>query len=386
MRADVARADRHHAVRVTADGWRHAGVVDDATLRAIQSAYPDDRVRLGLGLRLLVGVAALFGGCALAMLLALVIDPRRGDPAAAFAATLAALFTFATEVQTGRFRRAQAGAEYATAILAAACAGVAWALLSEDPFALGTSAVFALVFALAAWRWGYALTAALAAILILRIPAITGSHSPRAAWLVLGITALPMILRLARSARWPPAHRRCIEAAGIVFLVGAYSAVNVYTLDHRWAYWIGDPGGTDPSTWARRAAIVGTILLPPLVLLLGVRFRDRALLALGALFTAASLVTLRHYYPIGPWWLALVLGGGACLALAVVLRRWLDAGPGHERFGFTAAALFEDRRLVETARVAATLVAMSPDPRAAPERSFEGGGGRSGGGGATGGA
>ena len=109
-------------------------------------------------------------------------------------------------------------------------------------------------------------------------------------------------------------------------------------------------------------------------------------LAAGALFAAASLVTLRRYHPIGPWWLSLVLGGAACLALAVALRRRLDAGPGRERWGFTAEPLFEDRRVVRAAQAAATVVAMSPGPRVVSEAPFEGGGGRSEGGGATGGA
>jgi hypothetical protein len=116
-----------------------------------------------------------------------------------------------------------------------------------------------------------------------------------------------------------------------------------------------------------------------------VRFREHGLLAAGALFTAASLVTLRQYHPVGPWWLSLVLGGAASLAVAVALRRWLESGPGRERLGLTADPLFEDRRMVEMAQSAATIVAMSPGPRPTPEGQFEGGGGRSGGGGATGG-
>ena len=104
----------------------------------------------------------------------------------------------------------------------------------------------------------------------------------------------------------------------------------------------------------------------------------------GALFASASLVTLRQYHPLGPWWFSLVLGGASCLALAVALRRWLEAGPGRERLGFTADPLFEDRRIAGTAQAVATLVAMSPAARVTPEGQFQGGGGRAGGGGATG--
>jgi len=171
---------------------------------------------------------------------------------------------------------------------------------------------------------------------------------------------------------------------GLVVLVGAYVATNLYSLDHRWVEGLGGDAGNAPGGWARSAAIIGTTLVPPIVLYLGVRFRERALLFAGALFAAASLVTLRQYHPLGPWWFSLVLGGASCLALAVALRRWLEAGAGRERSGITADPLFEDRRMIQMAQAAATIAALSPGPRAASEGSFEGGGGRSGGGGATG--
>jgi hypothetical protein len=380
MRAAAARADRQHAVRIAAEGWRNAGAIDEATLRAIASAYPDDRLRLGLGLRLLAGFAGLLGGGALAALIGTFFAHTDSFQVLAF--LLAIAFAAATELQVGRLRRAQAGAEYATGLLAAFCAGLAWALLADNPAVELIAAGFALTFAAASWRWGYAIFAAIATALIL--VACSSGVLGRPLWLALGLAAFPLILRWARSPRWPPAHRRCFVAAGVVFLVGAYVAINLYSLDHRWVESLGRRDGATKGAWMRGAAIAGTILVPPLVLWFGARFRDRAFLAAGALFTAASLVTLRRYHPIGPWWLSLVLGGAACLALATALRRWLDAGPGHERHGFTSEPLFAHRRLVEAAQAAATLVALSPGPRVAPGAGFEGGGGRSGGGGATG--
>ena len=74
--------------------------------------------------------------------------------------------------------------------------------------------------------------------------------------------------------------------------------------------------------------------------------RSCPLLARGCRFRAppTALVTLRHYHhPIGPWWLSLVLGGVACLSIAVGLRRRLEAGSAHERSGFTASSLRDPR-------------------------------------------
>jgi hypothetical protein len=382
MRADIAQADRRHTVFNAAESWRRVGAIDEATLRAIESAYPDDRERLGWALRTLAACAVLFGGGALAVLIGEVFDPSSGVGVGAFSAAFAALFASATEIQTGRFRRAEAGAEYATALLAAVCGGLAAISFVESRSILWGCLAFALTLGLAAWRWGHASLAVLAAILVLA--AAAQLRHGRAVWLVAGFAALPMIVGLARSPRRCPAHRECSLLAGLVFLAGGYVAINYYTLDHGSIEWLGSGMNATPRFWERAAAIVATAFVPPLVLLAGVRYRDRALLAAGALFTAASLVTLRHYRPIGPWWLSLVLGGVACLALAVALRRWLDAGPAHERSGFTAEPLFEDARIAKAAQAAAVIAAMSPAARVASDGGFAGGGGRSGGGGATG--
>jgi len=382
VRADAARADRYKAVRDAAHGWRNARAIDEEQLRSIVAAFRDDRGRLGLGLRILAGLAAFVGGGAFIGLLGSIFWSTGGGPVLACVMTL--VFTAATEYQIGPLRRAQGGAEYATAVLAVVCGVWAWvSLFKGQPFVLMGAAASILI-ALAAWRWGYALLAAVATICFL-VTCSQGNFG-RVAWLALGPLAFPLMLRSARSPRRPPAHRRCLAAIGLILLTAAYVAVNPYSLDHRWIEQLAEGFGGPAPDWLRFPAIAGTILMPPLVLAVAVRYRNRLLLAAGALFTAASLVTLRRYHPIGPWWLSLTLGGIACLALAVAIRRWLSGAPARERAGFTAEPLFEDRRALRAAQAATTLIAMSPAARAAPDAHFEGGGGRSGGGGASGGA
>jgi hypothetical protein len=94
----------------------------------------------------------------------------------------------------------------------------------------------------------------------------------------------------------------------------------------------------------------------------------------------ASLVTLRLYLHLAPLSVALSIGGLAAIVLALFLRRWLDAGAGGERGGFTAEALFEDETRQRMAEAAVGVAQMTP-PRPEPSLS---GGGRSGGAGATG--
>jgi len=368
-------------VRSAASGWKKAGVIDDATLRSIEAAYPDDRARLGLGLRILVGIATFIGGCALTSLVFMLFEPRSRAGGAAIALLLAASFAVVTELQTGRWKRRQAGGEFATAWLFALLAGVAAAVGTRLEGVALTFATLALAHLLASWRWGYATLAALGAFFMLHF--IGRSEVWRVLWLASGIAGAWLVLVPARSIALPPSHRRSLEAAGAVLLLGAYVAVNVYGLDHHWLDF-RDVMPRFPEVWQRLGGMAGTALLPPIVLALAIYFRDRTMLALGAIFTAASFATLRFYVSLGPVWIVLIFSGAACLGLAIAVRRWLDAGAGKERDGFTAEPLYEHRRLSEALAAAATIAAMSPAARAAEQASFEGGGGRSGGGGATG--
>src|SRR6185436_7979733 len=144
--------------------------------------------------------------------------------------------------------------------------------------------------------------------------AMTWGELGRAAWLVAGAAALPVIISAPRSIRLPPAHRRCLAAAGAVLVAGGYVAINVYSVDNRWIEWLGNAGSTTAGSLTRHAAIAATLVMPMLTLALGLWCRTRMLLALGAVFAAASLITLRAYHPIGPWWLVLLACGASCLA------------------------------------------------------------------------
>jgi hypothetical protein len=69
-----------------------------------------------------------------------------------------------------------------------------------------------------------------------------------------------------------------------------------------------------------------------------------SLFALGTLTAVASILTLRFYVHLAPLWVLLTLGGLLCIGLALLLERWLNAGPARVRRGFTAEPLFEDER------------------------------------------
>ncbi len=71
MRPDAAAAERAQAVREAAAAWREAGEIDEATRRAVDERYPDDRVRARPVFRvLLAGFTVLAGLAATGLLLA----------------------------------------------------------------------------------------------------------------------------------------------------------------------------------------------------------------------------------------------------------------------------------------------------------------------------
>jgi hypothetical protein len=126
--------------------------------------------------------------------------------------------------------------------------------------------------------------------------------------------------------------------------------------------------------------------LPPAVLARGLRLKDRFVIAVGAVAAILTLVTNKPY--LG-WqrhtWDPMLLGG-LLIGVALSTRRWLAAGPGGIRNGFTAQRLSgKDKSWLNAGASALVLVSpqsITPSPQTgSPEVRF--GGGDSGGAGAT---
>ncbi|HEX4952162.1 MAG TPA: hypothetical protein VF017_02045 [Thermoanaerobaculia bacterium] len=396
MRPEVAAADRAQEVREAARGWSRAGAISQEQLSAIEAAFPDDRSRVSRTFRVLLFVFTFLAVQAAFGFAVLLFEPFGRD-----APLTVLLFLFGlglsvlTEVQTGPLRRAQAGAEEATALLAPAFLIALAFWVGEDTldldggtltwWVLGSTAVFC---GLASWRWGSLLSAGVATaslfLLLARQPA------PRLAWIPAALVLLGAALRSQALASLAPAHRRALLVAAGVGIVALYVAVHLGSFDSGLVETVGALGGprtgeTRPSPTWRWLALLGTTLVPAGLLALGVLARRRWLLALGLAATAASLVTFHHYRHLLPVWANLVLVGGVLVIGVLGLRRWLEAGDGRQRRGFTARPLFDldtDRQPLE---IAATAAVLAPEARATPEEppSFRGGGGEMGGGGAS---
>jgi hypothetical protein len=185
-----------------------------------------------------------------------------------------------------------------------------------------------------------------------------------------------------------PSHRGGLELARTVALAALYVAVNYYSVEKGLLEEIGRAVGARhhrPEGLGLLLAGAGSVLYPLGLLAWGIRARDRAVIDLGIVCAALSLATLRFYVHVAPLW-AVLAGGGALLAgAAVILERWLRAGPDGERGGFTTAPVFEGERREQLLPAAAAL-ALAPGARQLPGegRGVDGGGGGFGGGGAGG--
>ena len=123
--------------------------------------------------------------------------------------------------------------------------------------------------------------------------------------------------------------------------------------------------------------------LPPIVLVRGIRQKDRFVIAVGAIVAVLTLISNKPYlgWPRHTW--DPILLGILLTGVAVLIRRWLARGPGGIRHGFTAARLSEnDKQWINVGQAGLGLLSPTPAPQTS-DPDFHFGGGKSGGGGAS---
>lgn len=389
MRAAWTAASRAEEVRNAAREWREANAIDDATLAAIEKEYPDARVRLAAAWKVAV---FLLVTVAYGALFAAVSQVVRGQAEILCYLTAAAL-AVATERLRGS-RLSGSGADAATAFGSAAFLVAAGnqtliGAISRSPNIQLTLFLLlpALPFAAACARWGYSIFAFFAAgSFFLFLGRFDGG---RWLWAVLGAALAAVSARFLDRVSLAPPHRRAFGwtlAAGTTAL---YAAINLFSLEKRTIEFIADFRNTPPppTRAATLAAIVGTVVVPFLLLAWGLRTRRRLVLDLGLGFAALSIATFVWKLELRPVWAALLLGGIAAVLGALAIHRRLRAASRREIGGFTAEPLFGGGAGPETIHTVAAAAAFSPAAASAgpgPRDEFEGGGGRYGGGGASG--
>jgi hypothetical protein len=387
MRPDLDRARRRRVVRDAALAWKRAGAIDASRLSAIESRYPEDRVRQGPLWRVLIFVFVYVIGSAVGGLAIVTIHPQR-DAATVLALLFGAAFAAATELAQGRWRFDGTGAEAATSYLAVTSFVVAAALLLVDrptspAAALGaTLAAAALLFGGAWWRWGFPVYALFAAACAF-FAALDLPGPVRIFWIAGGVVAAAIASPLRESPRLSPPQR---DGCGYVLgaaLAAIYAAVNLFSLDHRFLEALRPGAAPVAVAWplVRELSAGATALFPAALFAAGWRRKRRLLVDAGLVFSAVSLVTLRAYVHVGPLWLLLGASGAALILAASFFERFL----ARERSGWTAEALASEDAAGAFATTIAAATVLSPDARPSPENAgFTPGGGRYGGGGASG--
>jgi hypothetical protein len=393
MTRDVRRAERAQAAREAARSWRRVGLLDEAAVAHVAREWPDDRRRFGPVLRTLAfGFTVFAVGATVA--LALVLNQKHVDDTLGIVAlVLAVALSVLTEICKGPLRVCNAGLESATGLLAPLMTtiGVMW-LLSQLSTGSPYTDLFALLIATAAYgaaslRWGSTVSGLVATACL--GGALAQLPGARLTWVMAAVVVVPLTLRGAVAPALPLSHRRTCLAVALLALVGLYVACHLGSYDERLlesSVVFGQRELARQWVLPRGLYVVMTALVPLGVLALGLVRRRRPVILLGAALIATSLVTLRYYVHVAPLWVVLTISGAALMSLALGLRRWLHAGPVHERCGYTADELAGEERKLRLLETAVAVAAAGPAQRTEENAatSFEGGGGRSGGGGASG--
>lgn len=396
MIGELRQADARFEVVRVAEAWHGAGAISSESLSAIRARYADDRHRTKPAFRLLFFLFTFWAGLAIwGFFAAFVQIPFSGTrgvvPHTVLLGMLAVGFAFGARFAIEARRLRRFGIEEALALLALGFELASFGLLLDRLEVPERGIAFALCWNLSiaavvlAGRWGLTGSGVLAGAGLFGAFALL--PYPRTFWIVL---SLPLIFL----ARWidaqevaAVAHRRRARELYVVSLLALYLAVHV-------SVWRLNPADElfGPGSWSQSGAPEGTWLtlgwlamfaLPLILLVSGLKRRDRLELSLGALGLIASSISAIDALDLEPPWLILVAAGIFLLALALGLRRLFASNPGRVVAGFTDAPLYEPDGGRSFLELAGTLAALTPAPRPQEEPGFRGRGGEFGGGGAT---
>jgi hypothetical protein len=379
--------------------WTDDGFLTHAQYRVLEQETVSELRTTNIFLRLVLFFFTLISVGAAAALFVVVFLSRPSDQTVGvFFLIFAAVCYAAAEIAVSRARLYRYGIEEALAVCSAGflCAGMQFAFFGGSYSSKANAAQFLIpavgaVFSLWIWRrfgLSYAFLAAM--ICVLFLPGYwTSSHSAQHL-----IVAVFYAAGLVGVASVRPRHRfdyieepySLVEA----FLwLGIYLAMNLKlsSLDlpgHSWSGTRVAPEFAKPFYWATWVLIW---CLPPIVLVRGIRQKDRFVIAVGAIIAILTFISNKPYlgwqrHTWDPMLMGILLTG-----VAVFTRRWLARGSGGIRHGFTAARLSgKDQRWINVgSTVFGTLSphATVPSPQTnSPDFRF--GGGHSGGGGASG--
>jgi hypothetical protein len=376
--------------------WAGQGFLTAAQYQRMEQETVCDLRRTNIFLRLVLFLFTLIIVGAAVMLFIEVFHVEPGTQAGGIFLLFLAGGTYAAaEVAVSQARLYRYGIE--EALLACSvgflCVGTGNALLGDrapwnriELLVLAAGAIFSL------WIWhrfGLPYAPLAAMIFVVWVPGYwTSSHAAQHLIVAAFYTAGLITIGAVRSRHRLTYLNDQYSIAEALLWLGIYLAINLQlsSLNLLGRWWGAPPAATEFSRPFYWATWVLTWCLPPVVLTRGLRLKDRWIIAAGAVVAILTLVTNKPY--LG-WqrhtWDPMLLGA-LLVGVALFIRRWLAAGPGEIRRGFTARRLSGKDKTWMSAGVTAlgfvspTPVTPSPQP-ASPDVHF--GGGDSGGGGAS---
>ncbi len=386
------------ARRLLAD-WAGEGILTKAQYQRLEPETVSELRTANIFLRLVLFLFTLVSVAA-ATALFFVIFLSRPSPHAAgfFFLIFAAVCYAAAELAVSQARLHRYGIEEALAVCSVGflCAGMQSSLFRANPYLPQPDAAQSLVPAAGAvfslWIWhrfglSYAFLAAM--IFVLFLPGYwTSSHSAQHLIVAVSYAAGLVGVAAVRSRHRFDYLEEGFSVLEALLWLGIYLAINLqlssFNLPAQW--WGGTRAASEfarPFYWATWVLIW---CLPPIVLVRGLRQRDRFVIAVGAIVAILTFVSNKPYlgWPRHTW--DPMLLGILLTGIAFFIRRWLAGGRGGIRHGFTAARLSgKDKHwmnLGSTVLGPLSPHSITPGPQtSSPDVRF--GGGQSGGGGAS---
>lgn len=366
--------------------WTRDGLLDASQAAALDLEIGSDLKRTNELLRAALAFFTVIVAVAAVALLVVTFHFDRDDTALATVLAVAAACCFAAADRiAGKARVYRYGVEESLAGLSVALACVATSLFIGHPLLSGRHGAAFGVGAVASFlvyrRFGFVYAGAAAMAFAALIPTQIGldeaASRAGAAAVFAGLFAAVRPVRLRHGDEFPGDEYALLQAAACA---GVYLALNV-EISMAIGWRDQSHGARDAFYWSTYAA---TWIVPASALLLAVRGKDRALLAVGLVEAGVTLATNKPYLGLPRQSWDPILFGLLLVSGALLVKRWLETGVDGQRGGYTADRMAaRDREwLTVVSNLSAAVPAGRRPDRAEPPTSTAFQGGRSGGGGA----
>jgi len=398
VRAYSASSEEAVRARDLLKDWTGEGFLTEAQYQRMEQETVCDLRRTNIFLRLVMFLFTLIIMAAAVGLFFAVFFSHSGEQTVGIILLIfAALSYAAAEIAVSQAQLYRYGIEEALAACSVGflCVGMQTAFFSGHPYSPADGTAFLVPAAgaiVSLWIWhrfGLPYASLGAMIFVVWLPGYwTSSHS--AQHLIVAVFYMAALFTVAAVR---PRHRftylnQQYSIAEALLWLGIYLAINlqlssVIPLGHWWSRSPATAEFSRPFYWATWVLIW---CLPPVVLARGLRQKDRFVIAVGAIAAILTLVTNKPYLGWQRHTWDPMLMGVLLVGATLFIRRWLAAGPGGIRHGFTAQRLSgKDKSWINAGAAALGLVSpqtLTPSPQtSSPDVHF--GGGDSGGGGAS---